>query len=117
MFHVEANSKQIPWLHGPVVYSYDKYNSLVDGLVLFGLGNDDLPAHCQIWSVRSSFISTPADLLIALFVVTVRTSNFGRVVRVWSQRQQAHLREGNCPSLLRVWYILFYELESHKEAI
>lgn len=46
----------------------------MDGLVLFGLGNDDIPVRCQILSVWSSFTGTLFDLLIALFVVTVRTS-------------------------------------------
>lgn len=64
MFQVEANSKQIPWLHSPILYNYGKYNSLVDGLVLFARGNDDLLAQCQISSVRSSFISALNDLLI-----------------------------------------------------
>lgn len=83
MFQVEANSKQIPWLHSPIVYNQDKYSSLVDGLVLFGFGNDDLPAHCQILSAQSSFISALADLLIVLFVVTVHTSRVPHALHIW----------------------------------
>lgn len=71
MFQVEANSKQIPWLRSPILYNYPKYNLLVDGLVLFTVGNDDLPARCHISSVQSSLIGPLPDLLITLFVVTL----------------------------------------------
>lgn len=96
MFQVEANSKQIPWLHSPILYNYGKYNSLVDGLVLFALGNDDLPAHCQISSVWSSFISTLTDLLIALFVETLHTSMVAHALHIW-----VHLKSKAAVSSLR----------------
>lgn len=96
MFQVESNSKQIPWLHSPILYNYGKYNSLVDGLVLFARGNDDLPAQCQISSVRSSFISALNDLLIALFVGTLHTSMVAHALHIW-----VHLKSKAAVSPLR----------------
>lgn len=112
MFQVEANSKQIPWLRSPILYNYAKYNLLVDGLVLFTEGNDDLPARCQISSVPSSFICPVPDLLITLFVVTLHGCPCFAHLSTFDVKGSC-LTSANCSScllLLEVWYILFYGL-------
>lgn len=77
----------------------------MDGLVLFGLGNDDILARCQILSVWSSFIGTLPDLLISMFVVTVHNK---QVLHFWVHLEWLfHLWES---SLLLVWYILLHGL-------
>lgn len=106
MFQVETNSKQISWLHSPIIYIWEEYNSFIDGLVLFGLGNDDILARCQILSVWSSFISTLADL----FVVTVHNKQVAHALHFWVHLKSielSHLWESSSPPLINsaLWVV------------